>query len=158
MKNWTSSGLVLLAVSFLLFTAQKCNEDYKYPEETMVKISKTACFGECPVYSFTLQGDGQATFNGKRFTELEGPHRRTYSADTTNTVFKEMIGMDLYQYESEYTDQITDLPTTYLTFQHEGREKEIKLYYGFPKELEDLANRLQELAFAEGWEAVPVEK
>ena len=149
---------VWLAAAMLLFTAQKCGEKYRYSKDTMVEVSKTACFGRCPVYTFTLHGDGSATFNGKRFVEPEGQHRRTYAADTVNAVFKELIQADLYQYEDEYTDQVTDLPTTYLTFKHEGKEKKIKLYYGFPKELEALASRLHELAMTDGWKGEGVTK
>lgn len=138
-------------MAFLLLTAQQCEPDYKYTADTVVEISKTACFGKCPVYSFSLKGDGSATYDGKRFVDLEGQHKRTFSADTVNAVFEALIEADLYQYEDEYTDQVTDLPTTYLRIQHEGREKQIKLYYGYPKELEEIADRLQKLAFTGGW-------
>lgn len=141
----------ILLGAFLLLTAQQCGQDYRYSADTQVEISKTACFGQCPVYSFTLRGDGSATYNGKRFVDLEGAYQRTFAADTVNAVFEELVEADLYQYKDEYTEQVTDLPTTYLRFQHEGREKQIKLYYGFPQELEDIADRLQELAFTDGW-------
>lgn len=155
--------MVCLACAFMLFTAQKCGSGkYQYEPTTSVEISKTGCFGECPVYTFTLEGDGTATFNGRRFVKNEGKHYRTYAADTTNAVFTELIEADLYQYEREYTENVTDLPTTYLTFEHEGRQKKIKLYYGFPEELKVIVNRLQEVAFAEGWQTgeapPPVEK
>lgn len=157
MKQTVRASLYL-AAAFLLFSAEKCNEGYRYSDQTMVEMSKTACFGRCPVYTFTLHGDGSATFNGKRFVEPEGKHSRTFAADTVNTVFKELIQADLYQYEDEYTDQVTDLPTTYLTFKHDGKEKKIKLYYGFPKELEALAGRLHELAMTNGWKGEGVTK
>ncbi len=37
-----------------------------------VKISEGPCFGPCPVYDFTLRGDGQVTFHGNRFTRESG--------------------------------------------------------------------------------------
>jgi hypothetical protein len=149
---------LFLASAFLLFTAQKCSEKYRYTQDTMVEISKTACFGRCPVYTFTLYGDGTASFHGKRFVEPEGKHTRTYAADTVNAVFNELIKADLYQYEEEYTEEVTDLPTTYLSFQHEGKEKKIKMYFGFPDELKEIAARLEEVALSEGWKAEEVTK
>lgn len=37
-----------------------------------VKITEGPCFGACPVYDFTLRGDGQVTFHGNRFTKESG--------------------------------------------------------------------------------------
>lgn len=143
---------LLLATAFLLFTAQKCGSGkYEYEPTTYVEISKTGCFGECPTYTFALKGDGSATFNGRRFVKPEGQHYRTYSADTTNAVLSRLVEADLYQYKREYTDNVTDLPTTYLTFEHEGKQKKIKLYYGYPEELGALVDQLQEVALTEGW-------
>ena len=66
-------------------------------------------------------------------------------------VFSRLIEADLYQYEREYTDNVTDLPTTYLTFEHEGKQKKIKLYYGYPEELGTIVEQLQEVALTKGW-------
>ncbi|MCI4648262.1 DUF6438 domain-containing protein [Phaeodactylibacter sp.] len=143
---------LMLASAFLLFTAQKCGSGkYEYEPTTSIEIAKTGCFGQCPTYVFSLKGDGSATFNGRRFVEPEGEHHRTYSADTTNMVFSRLIEADLYQYEREYTDNVTDLPTTYLTFEHEGKQKKIKLYYGYPEELGTIVEQLQEVALTKGW-------
>jgi hypothetical protein len=46
---------------------------------------------------------------------------------------------------------VTDLPTTYLTFEHEGKQKKIKLYYGYPEELGTIVEQLQEVALTKGW-------
>ncbi len=144
---------ILLALAFLLLTAEKCSKDkYQYTEESVIEMVKTPCFGSCPVYSFSIKGNGEATYNGKRFVELEGEHTRTFSPDTTNLLFNTFVEADLWQYENEYTEQVTDLPTTYLSFTHEGKNKRIKLYYGYPEELKNLTEKLQELAFSKGWE------
>ncbi|WP_417451262.1 DUF6438 domain-containing protein [Kordiimonas sp.] len=37
-----------------------------------VKISEGPCFGTCPVYDFTLKGDGQVVFHGNRFSQVSG--------------------------------------------------------------------------------------
>lgn len=148
----TISFSVLLASAFLLFTAAKCGKDkYQYTEESAIEIVRTPCFGSCPSYSFNIKGNGAAAFEGKQFVELEGKYARTFPPDTANYIFDTFIEANLWQYENEYTEQVTDLPTTYLSFKHAGKTKRIKLYYGFPEELETLADKLQELAFSPGW-------
>lgn len=147
------SYTALLGLTFLLFTAAKCNkEKYEYSAETKVEISKTPCFGRCPTYTFTLNGQGEATFNGRKFVELEGDYARVFPIDTTNAAFATLLTADLWQYENEYTAPVTDLPTTYLTFNHEGKSKKIKLYAKYPDELNVLVKSLEALAFSKGWE------
>ncbi|HMQ46458.1 MAG TPA: DUF6438 domain-containing protein [Saprospiraceae bacterium] len=146
------SGTALLGLAFLLFTAAKCNkEKYEYSAETKVEISKTPCFGRCPTYTFTLNGQGEATYNGRKFVELEGDHTRVFPIDTTNVAFATLIAADLWQYQDEYTAPVTDLPTTYLSFHHDGKSKRIKLYAQYPQELEALVKELEALAFSKGW-------
>ena len=144
---------LFLASAFMFFTAQKCGSGkYEFEPTTSVEIVKTGCFGQCPTYNFELKGDGSAVFNGRRFVEPEGQNYRSFSADTTNAIFTRLVEADLYQYEREYSDaNVTDLPTTSLTFEHEGKQKKIKLYYGSPKELEEIVEQLQEVAFSKGW-------
>lgn len=47
-----------------------------------VKISEGPCFGACPIYDFTLRGDGQVTFHGTRFTTTTGQHLAFRSVGT----------------------------------------------------------------------------
>ena len=42
---------------------------------------------------------------------------------------------------NEYTEKITDLPTTYIQI----KEKKIKDYYGAPKKLKDLEKLIEEI-------------
>lgn len=151
MKRTLSLSLLLVS-TLLVFTAAKCGkEKYEYSEESAIEIVKTACFGSCPVYNFSIQGNGVAKFNGRRFVDLEGQYSRVFPPDTTNFIFSTFVEANLDQYQSEYTENVTDLPTTYLTFRNEGKSKKIKMYYGYPEELKMLAAKLEELAFSSGW-------
>jgi hypothetical protein len=40
---------------------------------TSISLERTACYGECPIYSVDLHGDGTAEYLGLRFMEKEGP-------------------------------------------------------------------------------------
>ena len=143
---------MLLASAFLLFTAGKCGKNkYQFTEESVIEMSRTPCFGSCPAFDFSMKGNGEAAYEGKHFVELEGKHTRIFPPDTINYIFTTLVDADLWQYKNEYSEQVTDLPTTYLSFRHDGKTKRIKMYYGYPKELETLADMLQELAFSQGW-------
>ena len=150
---------MLLFGSFLLFIAAKCGDKkYKYTEETSINMTKTACFGSCPVYTFSIKGNGQASYNGRQYVELEGQFDRVFPPDTTNFIFDTFIKANLEQYKDDYSEPVTDLPTTFLLFKHGGKSKQIRLYYGYPEELQALTDKLQELAFSKGWPGEVPEK
>lgn len=43
-----------------------------FDEQDFVSLSRTACFGSCPVYTVKIFGSGRVEFNGERFTCAEG--------------------------------------------------------------------------------------
>lgn len=149
----TLNKTILFSLTALLFLSAKCGSGkYEYPAETSVEMIKTGCFGSCPSYNFKLKGDGTATINGRTFVDYEGEHYRTYGADTTNMIFEQLIAADMEQYKKVYDDKnVTDLPTTYITFKHEGQQKKIKMRIGFPKELGAMVDQLNEIALTKGW-------
>ena len=65
--------LFLLALSIITMS-QKCDESTTAAtgEGDFIAIQTTGCFGRCPVYGFKIFEDGKATFEGERFTVVEG--------------------------------------------------------------------------------------
>ncbi len=114
-------------------------------------MSKTACFGACPVYEFKIDGKGKATYEGLKFVELEGKHEMDYPPETVNDLFKAFAEADFWSFEDEYTDQIADLPTTYLTFTHDGKTKKIKDYYNAPEKLKALEKKVEAIVETTLW-------
>src|SRR5258708_13538121 len=45
----------------------------------VIKMSRTACFGTCPVYDLELDGSGSVTYVGKKFVRVVG--KRTAHID-----------------------------------------------------------------------------
>ena len=146
-----------LLAAFLLFTASKCKKDgdqsSKFSAADRIEMSKTACFGGCPVFEFTLTGAGQATYNGIRFTEKEGKFTRNFERAITDSLFHAFLEANFWDFDDEYTAEVTDLPTTFLTLTHGDRNKRIKMYYEVPEALRELEKKVDELANAKDWEA-----
>jgi hypothetical protein len=139
----------LLFVSVLLFAA--C-DPYQYDANSAIELKKDPCFGFCPVYSFKVDGKGNATFQGERNVNKEGAWTRTLTPEQTNALFKAFEDANFWQFQDEYTAPVTDLPTTYVTFTHKGQSKTVKDYYGSPPELKNLEKLVEEIAETEeGW-------
>ncbi len=150
--------LVLLAL-WLLATACHTKESALLDENTAISMQKTECHGTCPVYTIHVNGTGLATLEGKQHLNKIGVYQMQLSPEETEALFAPFIKANLWSFENEYTEEVTDLPTTYLTFTHKGKVKKIKDYSGAPQKLIDLENHLAGLISANAWskaDAAPV--
>ena len=128
------------------------------PKDSYIKVKTTGCFGTCPIYEFQINGDGTATYNGERFVAVEGDKKKEFSFMEANLAFDSFRSANFWSYEDEYTGNVSDLPTTFLTFSEGGKTKTIKLYYDIPDELKRLSEYIKNLANSEGWVKKPNEK
>lgn len=142
---------ILICTTFLLGSWQ-CTDPFSYPATSEIIISKTPCFGACPEYDFKINGKGFATYEGKTYVKLEGKHEMDFPPETVNELFKAFADSNFWAFEDEYTDAIADLPTTYLTFTHDGQTKKIKDYYNAPEKLKDLEKKVEALLESTLWQ------
>lgn len=143
---------LLTCLSILAFFTSCENEKYEYGKEVKIELTKDPCFGFCPVYTFQVDGNGNATFDGKRNVEKEGEWSKLFSIEETNQLFDAFANSQFWDFKDEYTAQVTDLPTIWVSFTHNGQSKKIKDYYGAPAELKELEKMVEIMAEAEeGW-------
>ena len=142
--------------SLLLFLAMAilpaCRE-VNFDENTYIELKKDPCFGFCPVYSFRIDGSGKATFDGVRNVEKTGHWEKQLEKEEVATLFNAFLASDFWNFQDEYTGQVADLPTVWITFSHQGQTKKIKDYYGAPAELKKLEALVEEIAESNtGWQ------
>lgn len=135
--------ILYLLVVPLFFSA--C-DPYHFEESTSIELKKDPCFGVCPVYSFKLDGKGNATFTGSRNVQKMGDWSRKLSPESTNEIFSAFEQSNFAQFQDEYTAQVTDLPTTWVTFRNGAINKTIKDYYGSPEALKKLETMVEKVA------------
>jgi len=143
---------LLLLVAFLLFTAAECSKKkYRFPADATIEMSKTGCYGRCPIYDIKIDGKGNVFFSGKRFVNKEGERKKQLSAEATNNLFKAFIDSNFWNFEDEYTENVSDLPTTYLSLSNGGKSKKVTDYYGAPDALKRLEKLVENVANSDGW-------
>ena len=132
-----------LLVVAVLFAA--C-DPYHFDEAAFIELKKDPCFGVCPVYSFKVDGKGKATFSGTRNVTKQGEWTRQLGPGATNALFTAFEQSNFAQFQDEYTAQVTDLPTTWVTFSNGTLSKTIKDYYGSPEALKNLEKMVEPIA------------
>lgn len=120
--------------------------------KSRIILQRTECYGTCPVDKITINGDGSALYEGEKFTDKVGKYRKQLKEREINTLFNKFECANFFDFQSEYTEPVTDLPTKYLTFEHRGFKKTVKDYYGAPEELKTLEKLVEQVINSEGWE------
>jgi hypothetical protein len=124
-------------------------------ENSRILMSKGECYGYCPVYSIVINGTGKVQFEGKKNVKKQGKFEKQLTEKEISKIFNEFECANFFDFHSEYTAEITDLPTTYLTFEHRDFKKQVMDYYNAPEELKKLEKLVEDIATNEaGWKKV----
>lgn len=119
-------------------------------ESYTVKLERTACRGNCPVYAISINGDGTVEYEGFMNTPFKGKRIGVISKDTLSALIRDIESVNINALQAEYVLQSsTDMPSVIFTVLHikEGliRGKRIIDYQGdatAPEALRMLYNRI----------------
>ena len=71
----TSRSLHITAAAFTLAAigaAAEARAPQSVPEDFVIRIERTPCYLQCPVYSVTIDAHGDVTYKGTRFVRTKG--------------------------------------------------------------------------------------
>jgi Domain of unknown function (DUF6438) len=82
MNTKTSLLLILSAFTFSSCSTLPPTID----NDTLIKLEKTACHGECPVYQVGVKKDGTVVFEGIEYVASEGTHTKMLSKEELDQI------------------------------------------------------------------------
>jgi hypothetical protein len=121
------------------------------PEDFVIKLERTACYGRCPVYVVSIDARGNVTYEGTRFVKLAGRQTDRIPASRVTALVETVDRIRFFDLDDKYRQLITDLPTTFVTVTRDGRTKRIEDYFGAPKSLKDLERQIDDAAQTARW-------
>jgi hypothetical protein len=140
------NGLLIILLPLLFL---KCSGTRMLNEQDlMIEMSKTPCFGQCPVYSIKIDKKGKGLFEGIENTEKKGIYRFSISGPELERLITSFLEVEFFQFEDEYYEPVSDLPTTYIGFRYNGNYKRIMDYAGAPSELKTLEQEIESLVLS----------
>ncbi len=128
---------------------------YKFePSDTLkldipviLQFAKTACFGFCPVYDFTLYTDGIYCYHGHQFAKVEGKVYGLFKEDSWNQIRMKAEKIQFFQMSDNYPEleqhNIPDLPKTITKLNIGGKEKSITNSHSAPELLKELESLIE---------------
>jgi len=120
-----------------------------------IQLSRTACYGTCPVYSVTIRGDGSVHFSGQRYVLIPGEHDAHIDPAAVRDLVRQFEAANFFAAGDRYVATVTDNPTYTLTLTVAGKSKTVTDYVGeqvgMPLVIVDLENAVDDAAGTERW-------
>lgn len=117
----------------------------------LVEMSKTACFGKCPVYTVKVFDNGRVEYHGVMHTERLGVYSKTLDEATFGQLVDSLTRTNLSQYKEIYTSGATDLPMTSITQHFRDSTKTVKGDFDRPAPVKALEKQLKMVATTGDW-------
>lgn len=176
---------------FIIFLAglcllTSCNSRNKFPEvrndKLLIGLQRTACYGSCPDYKVTIDGQGNVIFTTRpplddregvvhreysKFSgvRVSGTHRTVVSKADVAKLLQKFKAADFFSLKDEYSSAVTDNPTYILSIYTGNGRKTVVDYVGekagMPPVVTSLQDAIDKLAGTDRWinglpSAIPV--
>lgn len=137
--------LILPAIIILI----SCSGTSVFSDDNLlVKMEKTSCYGQCPVYTVRIDRNGNGIFTGEENTEPLGTYKFRLSEEEMEELKSFFDKAGFRDMKDRYYENLTDLPTTWLTYREGGSEKKVMDYYGAPEELKILEKQVEAMVLS----------
>lgn len=126
--------------------------------ELLVEMSKSACFGKCPVFTLKIFDNGRVEYHGVIHTDKLGVYSRQLDENSFYQIVRHLEATKLEQYEDFYSSGATDFPMTSITHYQRDSSKTVKGDFERPEPVRILEKQYETLANEGEWvqEEVPV--
>ncbi len=121
------------------------------PADFSVTLSRTRCFGTCPVYSVTIDARGKVSYEGSLFVRVEGKQTATIPISRVAELANAVDRIGFFKLDSKYEALAEDFPTTYVTVTKNSRRKQIKDYAAGPPALTGFEQLIDTVANTRKW-------
>jgi hypothetical protein len=126
----------------------------EYPENSLVGIKRTSCFGTCPVYTMFLLDDFSIVYNGKRNVDKLGRYSAQASKEEYDLLIAFANEIGYFNFEDEYVTEVSDIPTVYTTLVKKGKRKTVVNLFMGPEQLSELESYIDAIFKGKEWEKV----
>jgi len=125
-----------------------------------IELSRTACYGSCPVYTVSVDASGEVHFEGEQYVAAEGERSSQLDAATIAALGEEILAAGFLEISQEQVDECpqmaTDHPSAILTIRVDGQEHQIRHYHGcrgldIYETLSALEDRVDEVLNTASW-------
>jgi len=122
-----------------------------------ITMSRSACFGACPVYYLEINGDGKVIYRGYKNVEVTGDRISFIPVDKIRALVNQFNSLGYFNLKDRYDEaNITDQASVQTSIMIEGKFKSVHHYLGTVNspelvKLTQLENMIDEVANSSQW-------
>jgi hypothetical protein len=128
------------------------------PQDVIITLERTMCFGFCPVYRLSIYGNGKVVYEGRYYVRVEGARTTYIPKRKVRELVAEFERIGFYDFDDQYTIPATDFPSVLVSIDLEGRSKTIDMYGAeaiAPEEIANLIKQIEEAVNVARWVGKP---
>jgi hypothetical protein len=136
--------------------------------DLVINLERTMCFGTCPAYSLTINGNGKGIYEGKFSVKVEGVQKFTLTQEQLSKLVQAFETAHYFSFAEYYAIPATDMSSTTTSITFQGQSKTVEHYgwcldyeeivipdaeprYAAPQGLCDLENKIDEIVNVKQW-------
>lgn len=120
-----------------------------------IRLQRGACYGFCPDYTVTINGEGQVRYEGRRFVNAVGERTATIPREDVTALLARFDEIGFDNLRDSYRGQMTDLPTYTVSLTRNGHTKTVIDYagtsVGMPASVRELEGEIDRVARTAQW-------
>lgn len=128
----------------------------------MAEISKTACYGDCPVYTLQIMSDYTLRFEGKQHVDLIGKFEAKLNFNPMARLSPLIATSNFYRMDEQFPKDAAEVPadaaSTITKIDFGGQSNTVRHYFSGPEGLLEIENYLVSLLEEVIWTPIAEEK
>lgn len=123
--------------------------------DVSITLARSACFGSCPTYRVTINGDGAVVYQGSSSVGTTGRQTAQIEPAAVAALVRRFDEIGFDNLRDEYRGGMTDIPTYTITLVRDGRTKRVVDYgglsAGMPRAVRELQDEIDRVANTSRW-------
>lgn len=152
-KYFPLIGLLIFIIFIVSIRVHLINfYDTTPPQDVIITVERTICFGFCPDYRLSIYGNGKVVYEGHYHVQVEGTRTTYIPKRKVRELVAEFERIGFYEFDDNYAIGVTDMPSALITINLEGKSKTIDIYGGgAPEEIMNLIRQIEETVKVSRW-------
>lgn len=127
-------------------------------DSVFFSLERTPCFGKCAAYTVTIDKFGNARWIGRSNTDRPGTWKAQVSTMTMERLLSRANSIGFFDMEDRYDGQVTDLPSTIIRVNANGKDKKVVARYKIPPAFKPFAAFADSLLMPLAWTQVAADQ
>lgn len=150
-RNFLSKVIEIILILVYCLLVIGCSDKTTDSEtiQWVFKLSRTRCYGVCPIYSLEISSNGMIKYEGIKYVTLDTTITLQISEKTIQELYNLFKASDYFSFDTTYVNiSMTDMPSVITSLKFGNKNKRIEHYLGdlnAPPELSDLEITVEEI-------------